>query len=103
MKVHWYLVFSAFIFFSCSEDLVQNDINAKILNAGSEAVDGCGWLIVVSEDLSYKPVELDDKFQVDGMKVRISFKVLDDSYTCGFPSPNSPIFQKIKLRRIKKS
>ena len=103
MKSYSLLSLLTFIFISCSDSLKENNVKAQVVFTGSEAADGCGWLIQVSEDLTYKPEDLDEKFKVDGLEVSVSFKALDSSYTCGFPSPSSPKFQNIKISKIKRN
>ncbi len=96
------LLLLGLLFTSCSESISESDLRARVVFTGSEAADGCGWLLKISEELTYKPEQLEDEFKVDGTEVRISFRILDSSFSCGFPSPNSPSFQKIRLRRIEK-
>ena len=90
------------VFVSCSESIDENDVRARIVFAGSEAADGCGWLLKISEELAYKPERLAKEFKVDGLEVSASLKVLDSSYSCGFPSSNSPKFQKVRLASLKR-
>jgi hypothetical protein len=97
------LLLFGLLFTSCSASISESDLRAQVVFTGSEAADGCGWLIQVSEDLIYKPEDLDEKFKVDGLEVSVSFKLLASSYTCGFPSPSSPKFQNIKISKIKRN
>ncbi len=90
---------------SCSDIFSDNDVkgaDAKIYFAGSESRDGCGWLIILSEEEKYKPESLPEKFKVHQLTVKVSFKELDEIYTCGFPSVQSPKYKKIEITKIKR-
>lgn len=90
---------------SCSDIFSDSDVkgvDAKIVFAGSEASDGCGWIVVVSEEEKYKPESLPEEFKIDKLAVNVSFKELDSTYSCGFPSVNSPQYPNIRITKIKK-
>lgn len=90
---------------SCSEVFSENDVKgeeAKVIFAGSEASDGCGWLLILSDEKKYKPESLSNEFKVDGLSVEVSFKELNSIYSCGFPSANSPKYKNVRITKIKK-
>jgi len=58
-------------------------VNAKIIDGGDIAVDGCGWLIEVSSE-TFKPVDLPEEFKVDGKLVEVKYDELDSMADCGF-------------------
>ena len=74
-------------------------IDATVLDFGSPAVDGCGFLLQVEDNLYY-PENLQEKDQVDKKRVKVRFSLLDEMKPCGFPY--SPIkHQKVNIRDIK--
>lgn len=72
-----------FTSFSCDEndDFIKGD--GIIIDAGNPAVDGCGWLIEISNE-TYKPIELDEQFQENNLEVTLEYKVLDSERSCGW-------------------
>ncbi len=93
------------LFCQCSDIFSENDVKgveARLIFTGSEASDGCGWLLVLSEEEKYKPSSLSEEFKVNGLAVKVSFKELDTIYSCGFPSVNSPEYQNVKITKIDK-
>lgn len=54
-----------------------------IYDYGEPAVDGCGWVIEINQ-LVYKPLELPNAYQVDGLEVEITYKILSTKSNCGF-------------------
>ncbi|MEO6167442.1 MAG: hypothetical protein ABIO46_02315 [Chitinophagales bacterium] len=57
-------------------------VNAKIIDAGVQAADGCGWLMKVN-DITYSPLNLDSNFMMDGLEVSTSFEETGDTFLCG--------------------
>ena len=74
---------TALAYSGCKKDgeIVLTD--ATIINAGAVAADGCGWVIRVN-DVNYSPVNLDDKFKVNELKVGIYYDKLNEKFTCGW-------------------
>lgn len=58
-------------------------VDARIIDGGDIAVDGCGWLIEISSE-TFKPVDLPEEFKVDGKLVEIKYDELDSMADCGF-------------------
>ena len=85
--------------FSCKkgENLISEE--GKVINTGSVAADGCGWQIVTASDSTYTPQNLSPAYQVDNLKVRISYNKLTQRFFCGFVSTN-PGITEIKLISI---
>ncbi|WPR74828.1 hypothetical protein [Algoriphagus sp. NG3] len=105
MKTYLLIISLALFLNSCSDIFSENDVKgveARLIFAGSEASDGCGWLLVLSEEEKYKPSSLSEEFKVNGLAVKVSFKELDTIYSCGFPSVNSPEYQNVKITKIDK-
>ncbi len=82
---------------SCKKD--SNLIQAKVLDSGSEAVDGCGWLIIINKEMYY-PTNLSTDFQKNGQKILIRYKLLNEDKVCGFPY-SGVSRPKIELLEIK--
>lgn len=91
------------IYGACQKDegIDQDDlwVNAVILDFGSPAVDGCGFVIRI-EDQIYYPVNLEEKYQIDGKNVKVQFNILEEMHTCGFPH-SGVTFQKVNIRKIR--
>lgn len=83
--------------FQCeSVDLVE----ATIVKTAPLAADGCGWVIEV-EGEQYKAKSLSEKFLEDGLKVKISYKQLDEIYQCGMIAGQGLTY--IEIEKIKKA
>lgn len=75
------IVFMALLFtFSCKKE--ETLVHAKIMDAGVQAADGCGWLMKV-DDITYSPLNLNSKFMMDGLEVLVSFEETGDTFLCG--------------------
>ncbi|MEP7128131.1 MAG: hypothetical protein ABI729_04655 [Chitinophagales bacterium] len=76
------LVFAclALLFFSCKKE--ESLVNGKIIDAGVDSIDGCGWLLE-TDGKQYSPENLDSKFMKNGKEVMTSFVLTGDTFTCG--------------------
>jgi len=72
---------------SCKKgDHATNIINADatIINTGSTAADGCGWLIQTdSPDSTFSVPDLPAKYMVNNLKVHIAYHKLATRFYCG--------------------
>jgi len=50
---------------------------------GNVALDGCGWVIDV-ENETFHPNNLSTEFQIDSLKVKLSYKLTSENFNCGF-------------------
>jgi len=82
---------------SCSKDDDWTD--ARIIDSGSAAVDGCGILVLVGEEMYY-PVYLKDKYAKNRLGIRIKYRLLNEDKRCGFGDANR--YQKIDIKQIKR-
>lgn len=73
-------------------------IDGTIVDRGSPAVDGCGFLLE-AKGKTYYPINLDERYQIDGKRVRVRFSITDEMYTCGFSHAGIK-YQKINIRDI---
>lgn len=81
----------------CSKE--EQWLNAVILDLGSPAVDGCGFVLEIGDQIYY-PVNLAEKYQIDGKVVKVRYSVLEEKYTCGFP--HSEIrYQKVNIKEMR--
>ncbi len=84
-------------------DIAINDINtnATVLDTGSPAADGCGWLVQIEgTNDRYSPANLPDSYKTANLKVYISYKLLSTRFQCGMVPNNG--FVQIQLDAIKK-
>ncbi|PPK99682.1 hypothetical protein [Parapedobacter indicus] len=101
---HQSLVITFFIFTStalilgCKKNDDLQALTGTIVDTGSPALDGCGWLFQV-DDTFYYPVNLNEQFQKNGITVSITFKTLNGEHYCFAPS-GTPGHPKIQLRSI---
>ena len=63
--------------------------NGVVKDFGSPAVDGCGWVIIVDDNV-YAPVggKLDNEFYKDNLKILMDFKKLSSFRDCNWWSPD---------------
>jgi len=99
------VIVSFLLIMSCkSKDgiLIESDCteceDAVVRNFGDPALDGCGWVLDVSETI-YKPRNLPGEYKVDSLDVKIRYKVLD-SVNCGLIRN---AFSEIFITEIKKN
>jgi len=77
----------------------KNDfVDAIVYDYGVPALDGCGWVIEVSNEV-FKPVYLSSQYQIDGLAVQIDFKKLNSKAKCGFVFN---AYDEIEINKIKK-
>lgn len=85
------LGFFSLVFCSCEKSDNDNltddlkDIKGIINYLGDIAADGCGWVVTV-DSIDFKPVELHEDFQIDGLPVIIDYKNSGETIQCGFSS-----------------
>ncbi len=72
---------------ACTKSDGQNAVvisDAIIYNTGSIAVDGCGWTLkAATNDSTYSPINLDDQYKVNNLKVKVRFHSMKTKLTCG--------------------
>lgn len=70
------------IILSCkkSDGLTVYTFDATIHYAGQPASDGCDWQVIA--DSTYHPLNLSSDYQVEGMKVSITFQKPGPRYYC---------------------
>lgn len=98
MKLHtmkYLVVFVTLIMISCGKD---DFVSATIYDYGEPALDGCGWVIEVSNKV-YKPVNLSSQYQIDGLSVQIDFTKLNSKANCGL-AINA--YDELEINKIKK-
>ena len=100
-KCALFLMFTVgFIAVSCDKKSDPNLLSAKglVLNYGDPEVDGCGWVIKV-DTVVYSPVNLDQAFKQNSLKVKVEYQVLNTYFSCGWRTPG---YKQIKIISIKK-
>lgn len=93
------------LLYSCNNDQKDPNFesaNGKIIDAGSEASDGCGWILILEDASTYKPDEIPEEYREDNLKVNVVYRKLEETVYCGFPAGNVPEYSKIELKKIKK-
>jgi hypothetical protein len=87
------LLFFSCFFISCDKETEINNpldlgntqpvtANAQIVDGGAPAVDGCGWLVNVSNQY-LKADNLPDVYKVHNLAVTITYNPLNSFYRCG--------------------
>ena len=82
------LLFSLIIT-ACSKDNCKKphedrlEATATLINTGSPALDGCGWVIRIG-DKSYSPDNLPENFQINNIQVKIVYTLSDAKFICGY-------------------
>ncbi|RVU02628.1 hypothetical protein EOD41_01425 [Mucilaginibacter limnophilus] len=106
MKTHMYKIYLAaafclvsMAFSACKKDERTIEADGLIIDLGNPAADGCGWAIQIN-NTHYKPEFLDEKFQQDSMVVRVDYKLLKNSYSCGIAANIGMPY--IQVKQIKK-
>jgi hypothetical protein len=74
-------------------------LDAVILDLGSPAVDGCGFVLEIGDKIYY-PINLEEKYQIGGKTVKVRYSVLEEIHPCGFPHSEIK-YQKINIKKIK--
>jgi hypothetical protein len=98
LKMILIVLFSAAIIVSCKKDTNLLASDATIINTGPVAVDGCGWLIKLTNDSVYNATNLDTVYQKQNLKVTIAYHLLTTKFHCGFVAG----IPQIELKSIKK-
>lgn len=100
LKILLIIVLLASAAISCKKNAQVLTANATIINSGSPAYDGCGWLIKLSSDnIEYSPTNLAASFQKDSLKVSISYTLLTTKYRCG----RGAGIQQVKIDAIRQA
>jgi len=99
------LIITAITTLSCKKSIntiTFKDEDAVVVDRGNIAADGCGWQIVTSPaDSTYTPQNLDAKYQVDNLKIRISYHKLTTRFYCSQVANNpGPGITKIQLDAV---
>ncbi len=69
---------------SCKKQSQNYKPNAVVRNYLSSALGGCDWVIELGDQRTiYSPLNLDDAYKKDGLKVIISYHLLDTKKACG--------------------
>jgi hypothetical protein len=85
---------------SCKKDANLLTANATIVDTGSIAADGCGWLIKLNDSTTYQAINLSTDYQKNNLQVSISYYLLTTKFQCGYSPPGGGITQ-IELKSIK--
>lgn len=95
----WFML--TFLFFNSACDKEEHLVDAVVLDLGSPAVDGCGFVLEIEGDIYY-PVNLEEKYQVDEKAVKVRYSLLEGMHTCGFPDSEIK-YQKVNITEIRGS
>jgi uncharacterized protein YcfL len=94
------LIFSLLVFglVSCDSDGPEIvETQAVVLDGGSVAADGCGWLIKI-DGVNYSPTYLNTQYQQDGLAVLVTLEYLSTTFTCGLLPTEIP---QIRIEQIR--
>lgn len=73
---------------ACSKDNCKDkdgrlEATATVIDSGSPALDGCGWLIKI-DNKDYSPDNLPENFQFNNIQVKIVYTISDAKFSCVF-------------------
>lgn len=97
LYLFWMVLIASTLNIGCSKE--EHWLDAVILDLGSPAVDGCGFVLEIKDQIYY-PVNLEEKYQIGGKTVKVRYSVLEETYTCGFPHSEIK-YQKINIKEIR--
>ena len=93
----------ATIFTACKKtDKALLMADATVINSGSQALDGCGWLIKIDNDF-YSPTNLSEDNKVANKQVKINYYLLSSKFDCASGTANSLTgakFSQIEIKTI---
>lgn len=106
------LALSAFLICTlsaCKKDEKVHTSTAVVLSGADPGLNTCGWIIrvngqtgVTSPLNSFKPLNLEQQYQTDGMEVKITYTIPDMvAIKCGSNSTNLPGYTQINVLSIK--
>ncbi|MCB0397113.1 MAG: hypothetical protein KDD36_10685 [Flavobacteriales bacterium] len=98
MKTTALIAFAAMLSFASCRKCDENLVSGYIRDAGPVAADGCGWLIEVGSQ-TFHPTNLDTKYEVDGLKVKLRYSSVSGQFSCGL-APNH--YDQIQIDYIRK-
>lgn len=76
----------------------QLEDTATILDTGSPALDGCGWLVKVG-NTSYSPDNLPNDFKINNIQVNIKYIISDTKFSCGFAGSGYNFIHLVDIKR----
>ncbi|MDB4902655.1 MAG: hypothetical protein JWQ63_1936 [Mucilaginibacter sp.] len=79
------LVLSFITTLSCKKSdnsIITISEDATVVDKGSIAADGCGWQMITKTDSTYVPQNLSSQFQINNLKVHITYHKLKTRYYC---------------------
>lgn len=65
----------------CGKDDLSFVEGNGIVNYADPATDGCGWSISIDQK-DYHPTNLNNDFKVDGLYVKLKYRILQSTWTC---------------------
>jgi hypothetical protein len=71
--------------------------DAWVINMGAPEVDGCGWMIQIGDEYYY-PVNLEDKYKIEVLPVKIKYYYDPVEFRCG---RGGTIYKSIRITNIK--
>jgi hypothetical protein len=79
------------------DDTLGESYDATVVYMGAPEVDGCGWLIMIDETYYY-PVNLEEKYKIEDLPVRISYTYDPIEFRCGRGGTR---YQSIRIETIR--
>ncbi len=79
------LVLLVFVTVGCEKSKEENILkdDATIIYEGNPALDGCGYFIKI-RNTKYKPISLLQNFKTENLKVKITYQILEDKWSCNW-------------------
>lgn len=63
--------------------ITSQNIVGTIVYTGPIAADGCGYLIRTADNQEFKPMNLSNEFQQDGLAVLVNYTISSEPFACG--------------------
>jgi len=102
------IVFFVCAFSACKKNEKVHSSTAVVLSGADPGLNTCGWIIrvkgqtgVTSPQNSFKPLNLEQQYQTDGMEVKITYTIPDMvAIKCGSNSANLRGYTQINILSI---
>ncbi|WP_345952791.1 hypothetical protein [Mucilaginibacter sp. PAMB04168] len=74
------------------------EATATIIDSGSPALDGCGWLIRTN-GTTYSPDNLPEAFKLNNIQVKIIYTISEAKFQCGFNNSGPNFIHLYDIKR----
>ncbi len=88
---------------SFSQGVCEIEVNAKVVDQGPIALDGCGWVLQFEVDGTVKDHHVNDfptAFLQNQLDVKITYKPTLETFSCGLLPLQLPIIELIDIQEL---